>query len=80
MLDIIGANECTHSQNNNNNKKQSWLCRPDHMFFKGYNAHTMHHFFFSLECCAGAAAAVEQAVKLGQHSGNKAFSFVGLAY
>jgi hypothetical protein len=23
---------------------------------------------------------VEQAVKLGQHSGNKAFSFVGLAY
>jgi hypothetical protein len=49
--------------------------------FQGYNAaHTMHHFFFSLECCAGAAAAVEQAVKLGQHSGNKAFSFVGLAY
>jgi hypothetical protein len=45
---------------------------------QGYNAHTMHHFF-SLECCAGAAA-VEQAVILGQHSGNKAFSFVGLAY
>jgi hypothetical protein len=39
MLDIIGAMSA-HTPKTTTTKKQSWLCRPDHMFFKGTTQHT----------------------------------------